>query len=195
MGPGWEFWVACVPRGRASRSSWHMHMAPSSWEGVAVHASDQAGEREAGRGLGRRPEVEQEYTVYKDWIAEQGLDNHRYVVKITEWEQQGGGAAVALEPNLVPYDLEPGISHWVLWHHPDSCAGSTEVRPCSTRWNCWLHQLPRCWPAFRLPSTTQSVQAKKILPLLLPPVPSARACGGAADRAAAPGAEGRTDIR
>jgi hypothetical protein len=38
-----------------------------------------------------------------------------------------GGLRVALEPNIVPYDIESGIEHWVLWYHPESKPGTEEL--------------------------------------------------------------------
>lgn len=106
--------------------------AGCSWEGLAAYKADQLRERAAGRGPNRLPSVEAAYGAYKAGILAQGLDNHGYVVKHALWrsgETWRGGAA--LEPNLVPYHLAAGISHWVLWHHPDGVAGDTELDPAA----------------------------------------------------------------
>jgi hypothetical protein len=36
----------------------------------------------------------------------------------------------SLEPNLVPYFVDPA-THWVLWHHPDDLPGDTELEPAA----------------------------------------------------------------
>ena len=106
-------------------------LRPCSWAGIAAYAADQAAERSAGRGPHRKPEVEAQYNVYKQAIAAQGLDNHGFVVKNARWQQLGDTAAkAALEPNLVPYFVDPA-THWVLWHHPDDLPGDTELEPAA----------------------------------------------------------------
>ena len=74
--------------------------------------------------------MEVRYTRYKEWITSQGLDNHGYVLRFVEWD---ASECAALEPNLVPYELEEGTSHWVLWHHPDTTAGDAELDPAAER--------------------------------------------------------------
>jgi len=37
------------------------------------------------------------------------------------------GVRVALEPNVVPYHIEPHIEHWVLWYHPESTSGKADL--------------------------------------------------------------------
>ena len=98
----------------------------SSWSTIAAYAADQLGESAAGRGPRRHPNVEADYARYKRDIEGMGLSNHEYLAAHTAWN----GRRSALEPNLVPYHVEHGISHLVLWHHPDDMDGaSTELDP------------------------------------------------------------------
>lgn len=97
------------------------------WPEILEYAADQAGVRNAGRGPRRHPDVEALYAVYKAYLAAESLTNHDYVVRFTQWEQHPSCGGCALEPNLVPYNLEEGTMHWVLWHHPDSMGGMAEL--------------------------------------------------------------------
>ncbi len=103
-------------------------MPLASWSSIAAFSTNQVAERAAGRGPMRGAAMEARYTQYKEWIAAAGLDNHGYVTNFVEWD---AGTSAALEPNLVPYDVEEGISHWVLWHHPDSMDGAAELDPAA----------------------------------------------------------------
>jgi hypothetical protein len=70
----------------------------------------------------RSPEATERYASYKAWCAEHALTNEAYVLAYTAWSGtlQNPRDHVSLAPNLAPYALEPGIEHWVLWHHPDA---------------------------------------------------------------------------
>jgi hypothetical protein len=105
---------------------------PTSWAGIAAYSTNQVEQRAAGLGPMRHPDMEALYTRYKAWIRTQQLDNHGYVATYTRWEPlalDGVARPCALEPNIVPYHVEPGVEHWVLWHHPDVTAGETELEP------------------------------------------------------------------
>ena len=91
------------------------------------------------------PPSPRRYSVYKQGIAALGLDNHAYVVANTGWRL---GGTAALEPNLVPYYVEPA-SHWVLWHHPDCTPGDTDLDPVRAR-QMNVHT-QRCCPQHTIP--------------------------------------------
>ena len=67
------------------------------------------------------------YAQYMHWCTERGITNAEYVLKYVRWKE----GALALEPSMVPYRLEPGLQHWILWHHPDkSVPGDATLLPC-----------------------------------------------------------------
>ncbi|CAK0795410.1 unnamed protein product, partial [Prorocentrum cordatum] len=100
---------------------------PGSWEGLGAYAADQRGAVAAGHALGRRPEIDERYRRYFRWAAERGQAGWQYLVQTAQWRCEHGGPWVALEPNIVPYDLEPGVEHWNLWYHPATTPGSAEL--------------------------------------------------------------------
>lgn len=88
-----------------------LSLEPWSWSALQAYAaSDQQGTPPR-----RHPDGDAGYALYKEWITSNGIDNHGYIVRYVCWSEDGH----ALEPNLVPYNLEAGITHWVLWHHPE----------------------------------------------------------------------------
>ena len=93
---------------------------PSSWADLSSYAKNRGSHTPR-----RHPSIDAEYDVYKAWCVQQGLDNHTYVVKYHGFEEK----PFALTPNIVPYHMEPGIWHWVLWHDPASVAGTTDLDP------------------------------------------------------------------
>jgi hypothetical protein len=116
-----------------ARAGWrHRHNGRASdslpWTWLALRAySESTDPRHNPR---RHPSGEAIYSRYKAWIQERGLDNHGYIVRYAKWSASG----LALEPNLVPYHLEAGVSHWVLWHHPDLDApGDKTLDPSEER--------------------------------------------------------------
>jgi hypothetical protein len=44
-----------------------------------------------------------------------------------EWRSHLGGPWVALEPNIVAYDMDAGIEHWNLWYHPSTTPGTADL--------------------------------------------------------------------
>eukprot|EP00966_Prymnesium_polylepis_P091581 2119905-Prymnesium_polylepis.1 len=94
--------------------------AGASWSLVTKYSAEQG----VSWGVERRHAAsDAEYAKYKDWCTAHGLDNHEYVVRFTPWEASG----LALTPNMAPYHTELHISHWVVWHHPDSMPGDTDL--------------------------------------------------------------------
>ena len=98
-----------------------------SWAQVMQFAGDQHGAAAAGRKPRRMAAVEAEYARYRRWIRERGLANHEFVIRHAAWS--GAPPTAAFEPNLVPYALQAGISHWVLWRHPDVVPGRARLDP------------------------------------------------------------------
>jgi len=90
----------------------------NTWDDVRATAANPS-----GPGLERSPEAASDYRRYRDWMRRRGMDSHANVLKHSHWEPNG----VAFTPNLLPYDLERGISHWVLWHHPQQLAGNSRL--------------------------------------------------------------------
>lgn len=101
--------------------------APASWQCLEAYALDQVGEVAAGRGPRRQPPIEERYGRYFRWAAERGQTGAQYLVATAQWRAEHAGPWVALEPNIVPYDLEPGIEHWNLWYHPGTTPGSADL--------------------------------------------------------------------
>jgi len=107
---------------------------PATWEMIAAYARDQAGEASLNRGPRRTVMVHERYQRYKAWCAERGHTGVELVVATAVWlqaikaEMAGSeGVRVALEPNVVPYHIEPHIEHWVLWYHPESTSGKADL--------------------------------------------------------------------
>ena len=100
---------------------------PASWATVLAFARDQAGEASVGRGPKRTTEVEERYNRYKEWCAQRGHTGVELVLILSAWVQVDG-RRIALEPNVVPYHLQDGMEHWVLWYHPDDTAPSTNLQ-------------------------------------------------------------------
>ena len=106
-----------------------------SWEAIQIYGARQAEEAEAGRGPRRTEGIEERYRRYKQWCAERGHTGVELVSATAIWltaapcgaVDGAGGARVALEVNIVPYHLDAGISHWVLWYHPDSTPGDADL--------------------------------------------------------------------
>ena len=51
------------------------------------------------------------YDKYKRWLVAHELSNPDYIRRHVGWSEED----VALEPNLVPYNVAEGIEHWTLW--------------------------------------------------------------------------------
>lgn len=101
--------------------------APASWQVLTDYAMDQAGEAAKGRGPRRGPAIEERYRRYAKWCAERRHTSVEYLTSAAQWRCEFGGPWVALEPNIVPYDLEPGLEHWNLWYNPSTTRGSAEL--------------------------------------------------------------------
>lgn len=99
----------------------------ASWESVEAYASDQATEYAAGRGPKRAPEIDERYRRFFQWASSRGQTGAEYMLHTAQWRGEHGGAWVALEPNIVPYELEAGVEHWNLWYHPATTPGSADL--------------------------------------------------------------------
>ena len=51
------------------------------------------------------------YDKYKRWLVAHEVSNPDYIRRYVGWSDED----VALEPNLVPYNVAEGIEHWTLW--------------------------------------------------------------------------------
>lgn len=100
---------------------------PVSWLCLHAYASDQLGELAAKRGPARSPEIDERYGRYFRWLQARGQRGGEYLVQTAQWRTVSGGPSVALEPNIVPYELESGIEHWILWYHPETTPGSADL--------------------------------------------------------------------
>lgn len=100
---------------------------PASWPCLQAYAADQVAERAAGRGPSRSPAIEERYRRYFRWLQSRGQGGAQYLELSAQWRGVHGGPYVALEPNIVPYELEAGIEHWNLWYHPGTTPGSADL--------------------------------------------------------------------
>ncbi|CAE8646034.1 unnamed protein product, partial [Polarella glacialis] len=85
------------------------------------------GEADAGRGPQRPAEIDERYKRYFRWAQGRGHTGAEYIVLTGQWRCEPFGPWVALEPNIVPYSVDPGIEHWNLWYHPGTTPGSTDL--------------------------------------------------------------------
>mmetsp|Transcript_85842 Transcript_85842/g.216143 ORF Transcript_85842/g.216143 Transcript_85842/m.216143 type:complete len:194 (-) Transcript_85842:20-601(-) len=128
-----------------------------TWESVIAYAAD--------RSLpcpDRDDFEEARYDAQKVWLASRGEAPHEYVLRIVDWDAHGLG----LEPCLVPYCLEGGVEHWILWFHPERYPPAEELPPedmikealrrflgvqPAAEWALWYENLPskRSVPAVR----------------------------------------------
>lgn len=100
----------------------------ASWETLEAYARDQVGEVAAGRGPTRAPPIDERYRRYFAWARTRETSGAQYLVATAQWRPaEHCGPWVALEPNIVAYELEPGIEHWNLWYHPNTTPGSADL--------------------------------------------------------------------
>ena len=88
---------------------------PYGWAELQIHADSQLARYEMGEYPGRSDAGNQIYTQYKAWCSQRGISNAEYILKYVQWQK-----GCALEPCLMPYLLDDGLEHWILWHHPDT---------------------------------------------------------------------------
>merc|ERR1719195_1008424 len=101
---------------------------PACWSAIRAYAADQRTEHEAGRGPRRIPEIDERYHRYGSWLKDRGQKGWEYLLKSALWRcSEPGQPSVALEPNIVAYDVEAGIEHWNLWYHPGTTAGNADL--------------------------------------------------------------------
>lgn len=100
-----------------------IQFSPLSFDELEIFAQDRGCRNAQTRHPRRHPSGDAEYGRYKAWCVQQGLDNHAYVVKYTPW----AGLPYCLTPCMITYHVEPGISHWILWHDPTMIAGDTDL--------------------------------------------------------------------
>jgi len=101
---------------------------PANWSTIRAYAADQRTEYEAGRGPRRLPEIDERYRRYGAWLKDRGQKGAGYLLKSALWRcPEPGQPSVALEPNIVPYDVETGIEHWNLWYHPGTTVGNADL--------------------------------------------------------------------
>ena len=107
----------------------------ASWDAIRAYASDQATEAANGRGPRRTTLVQERYQRYTAWCKLRGHTGVDLVLATALWREAGpkeaGGPPpiVSLEPNIVPYHVDEGISHWLLWYHPDRTPGNHDLDP------------------------------------------------------------------
>ena len=107
---------------------------PASWETIEAYATDQAVEAAAGRGPRRTQAIDARYKRYTEWCATRGHTGVDLILATAIWQSVDAGSErppvrLALEVNIVPYHVADGITHWVLWYHPDSLPGTTDLEP------------------------------------------------------------------
>ena len=96
------------------------------WDAIIAYASDQAAEAAANRGPRRTAEIQERYRRYTEWCTTRGHTGVELIIATAVWRDVASHV-VSLEPNIVPYHLDPGIEHWVLWYHPDRTVGTSEL--------------------------------------------------------------------
>mmetsp|Transcript_36420 Transcript_36420/g.96857 ORF Transcript_36420/g.96857 Transcript_36420/m.96857 type:complete len:276 (-) Transcript_36420:50-877(-) len=120
--------IAALCVGHRQRKTAHAHTVPAaSWECLQAYAINQKEEVAAGRGPLRAPEIDQRYRRYFEWTQVRGQSGWDYLVSTAQWRMEHGGPWVALEPNIVAYELDAGIEHWNLWYHPNSLPGNANL--------------------------------------------------------------------
>jgi hypothetical protein len=118
------------------------------WEAIQAYAADQEVEAAAQRGPRRTDKIADRYQRYSAWCALRGHTGVDLILATAMWipaEIDGGatgngaaattaghgptatGILIALEPNIVPYHLDPGIEHWILWYHPTAVPGNVDL--------------------------------------------------------------------
>eukprot|EP00931_Biecheleriopsis_adriatica_P050532 TRINITY_DN29263_c0_g1_i1.p1 TRINITY_DN29263_c0_g1~~TRINITY_DN29263_c0_g1_i1.p1 ORF type:complete len:225 (+),score=24.44 TRINITY_DN29263_c0_g1_i1:57-731(+) len=100
---------------------------PTSWTGLQAYARDQRGEVAAGRGPARNAAIEERYKRYFRWAKGRGHSGAQYIVQTAQWRSEAFGVWVALEPNIVPYNVEADVEHWNLWYHPGTTPGTSDL--------------------------------------------------------------------
>eukprot|EP00928_Gymnodinium_smaydae_P015097 TRINITY_DN15531_c0_g1_i1.p1 TRINITY_DN15531_c0_g1~~TRINITY_DN15531_c0_g1_i1.p1 ORF type:complete len:336 (+),score=44.72 TRINITY_DN15531_c0_g1_i1:43-1008(+) len=122
-------WHAVTHHGRPSRcdADGGVKLQPASLAVLRAYAADQRGEVAAGRGPRRLPEIDERYRRYFKWAASRGQTGVEYLVLTAQWRTEHNGPWVALEPNIVAYNLEEGIEHWNLWYHPRTTPGNADL--------------------------------------------------------------------
>lgn len=116
-----------------------------SWEDIRTYARDQATEAAANRGPRRTDLIQDRYKRYVGWCAARGHTGVELILATAVWREMGPHQArVSLEPNVVPYHVDTGIEHWVLWYHPDDTPGDADLDPA--RFACHVRAfLPSLW--------------------------------------------------
>lgn len=75
----------------------------------------------------RSAEIDARYRRYFKWCRDRGHHGWQSLVLSAQWRGEHGGPWVALEPNIVPYELEPDVEHWNLWYHPSTTLGTADL--------------------------------------------------------------------
>ena len=97
-----------------------------SWEIIRAYATDQAVEAAANRGPRRTEDVQERYKRYTKWCSDRGHTGVELIIATAVW-QTVADHVVSLEPNIVPYHVDEGIEHWVLWYHPEHTKGTMDL--------------------------------------------------------------------
>ena len=110
-----------------------------SWEEILAYANDQAAEAAANRGPRRTVTIQDRYRRYSEWCSQRQHTGPELILATAMWQRTGGedghergsdqhdAFTISLEPNIVPYHLDAGIEHWVLWYHPDVTPGGADL--------------------------------------------------------------------
>lgn len=138
------------------------------WESIQAYAADQETEAAAQRGPRRTHSIADRYRRYSAWCATRGHTGVDLILGTAIWipaeiadvddVTSGGGAGrivgheptatpvimIALEVNIVPYHLDPGIEHWILWYHPSTVPGTQDLDP-----SLFVKHLRRFLPSLR----------------------------------------------
>lgn len=113
------------------------------WDAIQAYAADQEAEAAAQRGPRRTSAIAERYRRYSAWCASRDHTGVDLILATAVWipadadgpTELGAGVGslarhaltIALEPNIVPYHLDPGIEHWILWYHPASLPGDSDL--------------------------------------------------------------------
>jgi hypothetical protein len=142
------------PAGVATPQDQESDMCDGSWAHIRRYAEDELG------SLGRKPTrsatAEADHTAYGEYLQSQGLSDHDYVLTQAAWPPSCPDSA--LEPSVAPNQTADGISHWVLWRHPDHLPADIELDP-----DMELEQLQQLLAAESEGVTPVSVRAEEVI--------------------------------
>lgn len=101
---------------------------PHTWDFCKEYAADPERAFLDNRWFYKTDNVNRLHQRYQEWCRDQGKEGPQYLQEAARWEaMEDGRFCTALEPNFFPYNVSSDIQHWVLWYHPDTASGTTDL--------------------------------------------------------------------